>query len=71
MVAEELPEIRMADPTKDITPDTRRINLDDMHDVRSWMFNLGCTEAELRLAVRDAGDRAEDVRAYLLSRKST
>ena len=52
-----------------IAPDTRRIDLDDMHDVRSWMFNFGCTEAELRLAVRDAGDRAEDVRNYLQKTK--
>ena len=53
----------------DIPPDDRRIDLNDMLDVRSWMFSLGCREAELRLAVRDAGDRAEDVRAYLFRRK--
>ncbi|MDM0068366.1 DUF3606 domain-containing protein [Variovorax sp. J31P207] len=57
------------DETRDIPPDDRRIDLDDMYDVRSWMFSLGCSEAELRLAVRDAGERAEDVRAYLYRRK--
>jgi hypothetical protein len=60
----------MTADTEDRTPDTRQINVDDMHDVRSWMFNLGCTEAELRLAVRDAGTRAEDVRAYLLKKRN-
>ena len=48
-----------------ISPDERRINLDDLHEVRSWMLTFGCTEPELRLAVRAVGDRAEDVRAYL------
>ncbi len=59
----------MTDDTSQIPPDQRQIDVDDMHDVRSWMFSLGCTEAELRLAVRDVGTRAEDVRAYLLKRK--
>ncbi len=59
----------MTDDLSDIPPDERRINVDDMHEVRTWMFSLACTEAELRLAVRDAGTRAEDVRAYLAKRK--
>lgn len=59
----------MTDETDDIPPDNRRIDLDDMHDVRTWMFTFGCTQAELRLAVRDVGDRAEDVRNHLNKRK--
>ena len=55
----------MTDETSDIPPDVRRINVDVPHEVRSWMFNFGCTEGELRLAVRAVGDSPDAVRAYL------
>ncbi|MDM0035714.1 DUF3606 domain-containing protein [Variovorax sp. J22P271] len=55
----------MTDESRDIPPDVRRINVDVLHEVRSWMFTLGCTEAELRLAVRAVGDSPDAVRAYL------
>lgn len=59
----------MIDQASNIPPDNRHIDVTLLHEVRSWMLTLGCTEAELRLAVRDVGDRVEDVRAYLNQRK--
>ncbi|MDM0013452.1 DUF3606 domain-containing protein [Variovorax sp. J22P168] len=38
-------------------------------DPANWMLTFGCSEAELQLAVRDVGDRVEDVRARLSQRK--
>lgn len=42
------------------------IVLHDLKDVRAWCNLLGCSEAQLRLAVRAVGSSAEAVRAYLL-----
>ncbi|MDM0015441.1 DUF3606 domain-containing protein [Variovorax sp. J22P168] len=59
----------MTDETIDIPPDERRVDVTQLHEVRSWMLAFGCSEVELRLAVRDVGDRAEDVRVHLNQRK--
>jgi hypothetical protein len=55
----------MTDDTSKNSPDKREINVDDMHDVRSWMLGLGCTEVELRLAVRAVGPSADAVEGFL------
>lgn len=56
----------MTDETSDIPPDVRQINVDVLHQVRLWMFTLGCTEAEPRLAVRDVGDSPDAVRGIAM-----
>lgn len=55
----------MTDDPGKIPLDDRRITLDAMHNVRAWMSNLECDEAELKLAVRAVGDRVADVRVFL------
>ena len=46
--------------------DRTRINLDQEHEVRYWTEALGCTEEQLRDAVRRAGSSsAEKVRAAI------
>jgi hypothetical protein len=45
--------------------DKGRINLGAPRDVHYWTYQLGCSEAELIIAVRDAGDSPAAVRAYL------
>lgn len=42
------------------------IVLQDLKDVRAWCNLLGCSEAQLRLAVRAVGSSVDAVRAYLL-----
>lgn len=42
-----------------------RINLQDLYEVRGWVKSLGCTEQELRDAVKAVGDAVEAVKAYL------
>lgn len=56
----------MTDDPDKIPLDDRRVTLDDTHNVQAWMANLDCTEPELRLAVRTAGDRVADVRTFLV-----
>jgi hypothetical protein len=52
------------DPTKTAL-DRKLIALEEPHEVRSWTKSLGCTEPELRAAVKAVGHSAEKVRAYL------
>lgn len=45
--------------------DNKRIDINDSNEVRNWCNSLGCTEGELKRAVKAAGTSAEKVREYL------
>ena len=49
--------------------DRKLISLEEVHEMRSWTQSLGCTEAELRAAVKAVGNSAEAVREHLAGRK--
>lgn len=42
-------------------PDRDRINLNEPWEVRAWCEHFGCTSEELREAVYEVGDRANNV----------
>jgi hypothetical protein len=42
-----------------------RVNLESDRERRNWMKWLGCTEAELRLAVETMGPDPDNVRRFL------
>ena len=48
-------------------PDTDRIRVIQDDEVRAWAARFGVTPDDVRAAVKAAGDRAEDVQAYLHS----
>ena len=53
----------MADDLQERGPQDRsRINLEQEHEVRYWTKALGCSEEELRAAVKKVGSTAEAVR---------
>jgi hypothetical protein len=58
-------ETRMADDPKKTGLDRKLISLTEEHEVRSWTESLGCTEEQLRAAVKAVGNSAEKVREYL------
>lgn len=45
--------------------DRKLISLTEPHEVRSWTESLGCSETQLRDAVKEVGNSAEAVRAHL------
>lgn len=45
--------------------DRQRISLEEDYEVRDWTKSLGCTEQELREAVKAVGNSAEAVRKHL------
>jgi hypothetical protein len=45
--------------------DNKRIDINDLLEVRNWCKSLGCPEAELKKAVNVVGTSAEKVREYL------
>ncbi|NOK19372.1 DUF3606 domain-containing protein [Corallococcus carmarthensis] len=49
--------------------DRVRINVNEDWEVREWSAHFGCTEAELRAAVREVGVMVADVRRYFLARR--
>jgi hypothetical protein len=53
------------DKTKRGGQDRNRISLEEDYEVRDWTKSLGCTEDQLRAAVKAVGNSAEAVRAYL------
>ena len=56
----------MADDTSVRTgQDRSRINTDQPHEVRYWTQALGCSEEDLRNAVRQVGPVADKVREFL------
>jgi hypothetical protein len=59
-------ETKMADHT----PDMRRIDIDQEHEVRYWTKVLGIKPERLREAVRAAGSSVEAVRKHLLDHTS-
>jgi hypothetical protein len=58
----------MADDHSKTALHRQTISVETLQQVRAWMTTLGCTESELRLAVRAVGHSAVDVRAYLAKR---
>ena len=53
----------MSDNLQDRGPQDRsRVNLNQEHEVRYWAKHFGCTEDELREAVRKVGNSAEAVK---------
>lgn len=57
------------DPTK-TGEDRRLISLNQDHEIRDWSESLGCSEEELRQAVKVVGNSAEAVRTYLRGRNA-
>jgi hypothetical protein len=45
--------------------DAKRIDINDPYEVRNWCKALGCTESELRAAVRAVGTSGKAIREYL------
>jgi hypothetical protein len=55
----------MSDDKSKTGADRRFISLEQSHELRDWTQSLGCTEQQLRDAVKAVGNSAEAVRAYL------
>lgn len=47
--------------------DRTRVDVQEAHDVRHWTQKFGCSEQQLKEAVRRVGVMASDVEAYLTS----
>jgi len=50
--------------------DRQRISLSEDYEVRDWAEKFGVTPGQLRAAVKEVGDRADAVEAYLRSHNS-
>lgn len=48
--------------------DAARVNVNEDYEVRYWCGKWGCTEPQLRAAVKAVGVMAKDVEAYLKKR---
>ena len=48
--------------------DRKMIALGEEYEIRDWTKSLGCTEAELREAVRAVGSSADKVKEYLFQK---
>lgn len=56
----------MADNTRQSgSPDSKRINVEQEHELRYWTKELNVTPERLREAVKAAGTSVEAVRTYL------
>lgn len=55
----------MDDKSKTGSPDSKRINVNEDHEVAYWTKELGVTKEKLQEAVDAAGTSAEAVREYL------
>ena len=53
------------DKSKTGGQDRQRISLQQDYEIRDWTKSLGCTEDQLRAAVKAVGDSAEKVREFL------
>jgi hypothetical protein len=62
-------ETFMSDNTKQTGLDRKLISLSEDYEVRDWTKSLGCTEDELRAAVKAVGNSAEKVRDFLSQKK--
>jgi hypothetical protein len=56
------------DPNQRNAPDSKRINVNEEHEVRYWTRALGVSREALEEAVRAVGTMADDVRKYLGAR---
>lgn len=63
------PEKTMPDDPKKTGEDRKLISLEQDHEFRDWAKSLGCSERELREAVKVVGHSADEVRRYLSYRK--
>ncbi|MCC2657169.1 MAG: hypothetical protein K0Q76_2277 [Panacagrimonas sp.] len=59
----------MDDPTKRNSPDSKRINVNEDHELRYWSAAFNVSVDELKKAVQAAGTMADDVRAYFGRKK--
>jgi len=55
----------MSDDPSKTGLDRKLIALEQPHELRNWCQSLGCTEEQLRAAVKAVGNSAEKVREYL------
>lgn len=56
----------MADDKSNRGPaDRDRVNVNEPYEVRHWTEKFGCTEQQLRAAVKAVGVMAKDVEAFL------
>ena len=53
------------DKSKHGPADRDRVNVNETYEVRHWTEKFGCTEAQLRAAVKAVGVMAKDVEAFL------
>jgi len=49
--------------------DRSRINVSDASEVAYWCQKLGCSETQLRYAVKTVGAAVSKVRAHLIQRR--
>jgi hypothetical protein len=49
--------------------DRSRVNVNEDYEVRDWCGKFGCSEAQLRAAVKAVGVMADDVERYLRDNK--
>jgi len=59
----------MSDNTTKTGLDRKLISLEEDYEVRDWTKSLGCTEEQLRAAVKAVGNSAEKVREYLAGKR--
>lgn len=55
----------MADNKSQTSADRKLISLEQGYEVRDWSKSLGCTEQQLRDAVKAVGNSADAVRKHL------
>lgn len=53
------------DLTKKVPQDASKVNVNETYEVAYWCKKFGCTEAQLKAAVKAVGTKASDVQAYL------
>lgn len=57
------------DKTKTQPQDAKRVNVNEPYELRDWSKKFGCTEEQLRNAVKNVGTSAEKVAEYLKKKK--
>lgn len=60
----------MPDDTSKTGSDRKLISLNQDHEMRDWSKSLGCTEAQLRDAVKAVGHSVERIREHLSARRA-
>jgi hypothetical protein len=55
----------MPDDKSKTAADRKLISIEEPHELRDWTQSLGCTEQQLREAVKEVGNSADAVRRYL------